>query len=113
MRHHVPTLIVMTLVGGILLGLNLVAWPYHMAVPAHPHLGELWYGYGFPAPFARQIEPDLLVALTQKLRSLPLVIDLGFALFLTLGSGWICERWLELRLLTGLFSEPLSTDPRR
>lgn len=113
MRHHLPTLIVMTVVAGPLLALNLVPWGYHLAVPTLEHLGNAWYGYGWPAPFARQLEPDLLAALTRDLRSFPFFIDLGFALFLTVGAGWICERWLELRQLTGGFQVRRPATPHR
>lgn len=101
MRNHRVTLVVMMLVSGILLGLNLVAWRYHLTAHTIQHLGSCWYGYGWPAPFARQIEPDLITALTRDLRQFPFMIDFGFAAFLTLGAGWICESWLELRALMG------------
>lgn len=113
MRHHRASLIVMLLVAGTFLCLNLVAWHYHLAVPTLERLGTSWYGYGWPTPMARQAEPDLLAALTSDLRSFPLLINLGFALFITVGSGWLCECWLELRHLTASYRARRLASPHK
>lgn len=113
MRYRRAPLIVMLVVATIFLCLNLIAWHYQLAVPTLKHLGTSWYGYGWPAPFARQLEPNLLAALTYDLRGIPFLINLAFALFMTVGSGVICERWMGLRYVTGSFQTPLSADPRK
>jgi hypothetical protein len=99
MRYHLSTLVVMTLVAGVLLGLNMHPWPYGSwptAVMTRLSDWDLWC-FGWPASFCKQAQPNMIAAFTRDLHLFPFMVDVGFAVFLTLGFGWVNERWLNFK----------------
>jgi hypothetical protein len=96
MRYHLSTLVVMVLVAGLILWLNLSPWPNCWAHLSVRNDAPAWC-FGWPGPFAKQHDPDLIAAFTRDLRLFPFIVNLGFAMFMTLGFGWINERWLSFR----------------
>lgn len=115
MRYHLSTLVVMTLVAGVLLGLNLnPSYGYLLPTELMERLGKgSLYFYGWPAPFAKQYQPDLIAAFTRNLRLFPFMVDLGFAAFLTLGLGWANERWLHFKAVLAQVRAGMLADPRK